>query len=246
MSGDGEPSSDGKGGGGGGLAWRRPAEASRQTRHLSKFIAQDKENVFFFPGNNIVEPLQQRSPLPLGYPRVPLQDITAILSPLNQPRGNGDEGAEGHNRPKQRKSRKKPLRPCPSLVEESAAVSSSEQVQSSEQYTLTVTETVSAVPKPSGNTATVSSSSSKIQEQSTREEIVLQLGVNESDKHVEVAAESSVNTQVKTKASSLVVTDPSPLPARDAATRSPTSRESKRRKPHTTKPTPGQNVARFR
>ncbi len=83
MSGDGEPSSDGKGGGGGGLAWRRPAEASRQTRHLSKFIAQDKENVFFFPGNNIVEPLQQRSPLPLGYPRVPLQDITAILSPLN-------------------------------------------------------------------------------------------------------------------------------------------------------------------
>jgi len=83
MSGDGEPSSDGKGGGGGGLAWRRPAEASRQTRHLSKFIAQDKENFFFFPANNIVEPLQQRSPLPVGYPRVPLQDITSILSPLN-------------------------------------------------------------------------------------------------------------------------------------------------------------------
>ncbi len=83
MSGDGEPSSDGKGGGGGGLAWRRPVQASRQTRHLSKFIAQDKENFFFFPGNNIVEPLQQRSPLPVGYPRVPLQDITAILSPLN-------------------------------------------------------------------------------------------------------------------------------------------------------------------
>jgi hypothetical protein len=108
-----------------------------------------------------------------------------------------------------------------------------------------VTETVSAVPKPSGITATVSSSS-KIQEQSTREEIVLELGVNESDKHVEVAAESSVKTQVKTKTSSLVVTAPSPPPARGAALRSPTSRESKRRKPHTTKPTPGQNVARFR
>ncbi|KAH8957396.1 hypothetical protein BDL97_07G091400 [Sphagnum fallax] len=245
MSGDGEPSSDGKGGGGGGLAWRRPAEASRQTRHLSKFIAQDKENFFFFPANNIVEPLQQRSPLPVGYPRVPLQDITSILSPLNQPRGNGDEGGEGHKRPKQRKSRKKPLLPCPSLVEESAAVSSSEQVQSSEQYTLTVTETVSAAPKPSEITTTVSSRA-KIQEQSTREEIVLELGVNESDKHVEVSAESSVKTQVKTKASSLVVTAPGAPPARGAAPRSPTSRESKRRKPHTTKPTPGQNVARFR
>ncbi len=164
---------------------------------------------------------------------------------LQQPRGNGVEGDEGHKRPKQRKSRRKPLRPCPSLVEETAAVSSSEQVQSSEQYTLTVTETVSAVPKPSGITATVSSSS-KIQEQSTTEEIVLELGVNESDKHVEVAAESSVKTQVKTKISSLVVTAPSPPPARGAAPRSPTSRESKRRKPHTTKPTPGQNVARFR
>jgi hypothetical protein len=50
---------------------------------LSKFIAQDKENFFFFPGNSIVDPQQQRSPLPVGYPRVPLQDITAILSPLN-------------------------------------------------------------------------------------------------------------------------------------------------------------------
>ncbi len=157
---------------------------------------------------------------------------------LQQPRGDGDEGSEGHKRPKQRKSRKKALRPCPSLVE-SAAVSSSEQ------NTLTVTETVSAVPKPSGITAIVSSSSN-IQEQGTREKIVLDLGVNESNNYVEVVVESSVKTQVKTKASSLVVTAPTPPPARGAATRSPTSRESKRRKPHTTKPTPGQNVARFR
>jgi hypothetical protein len=64
-----------------------------------------------------------------------------------------------------------------------------------------------------------------------------------SSKHFEVAAESSVKTQVKTKASSLVVTAPSPPPARGAAPRSPTSCESKRRKLHTTKPTPGQNVA---
>jgi hypothetical protein len=64
-----------------------------------------------------------------------------------------------------------------------------------------------------------------------------------SSKHLEVAAESSVKTQVKTKASSLVVTTPSPPPVRGAAPRSQTSRESKRRKPHTTKLTPGQNVA---
>jgi hypothetical protein len=63
-----------------------------------------------------------------------------------------------------------------------------------------------------------------------------------SSKHVEVAAESSVKTRVKTKASSLVVIAPSPPTARGAAPRSPTSCESKRRKPHTTKPT-GQNVA---
>jgi hypothetical protein len=64
-----------------------------------------------------------------------------------------------------------------------------------------------------------------------------------SSKHLEVAAESSVKTQVKTNASPLVVTTPSPPPVRGAAPRSQTSRESKRRKPHTTKPTPGQNVA---
>jgi hypothetical protein len=78
----------GKGSGGGGaaavgLAWKK-AEVRRTRRQmdLSRYIAQEKENVPVFR-SNVVEPLQ-RSPLPVGYPRLPLQDITAaILSPLN-------------------------------------------------------------------------------------------------------------------------------------------------------------------
>lgn len=76
----------GSGGGGGGavgLAWEK-AEVRRTRRQmdLSRYIAQEKENVPVFC-SNVVEPLQ-RSPLPVGYPRLPLQDITAaILSPLN-------------------------------------------------------------------------------------------------------------------------------------------------------------------
>jgi hypothetical protein len=65
------------------LAWKK-AEVRRTRRQmdLSRYIAQEKENVPVFC-SNVVEPLQ-RSPLPVGYPRLPLQDITAaILSPLN-------------------------------------------------------------------------------------------------------------------------------------------------------------------
>ncbi len=74
----------GKGSGGAavGLAWKK-AEVRRTRRQmeLSRYVAQGKENVPVFC-SNVGEPLQ-RSPLPVGYPRLPLQDITAaILSPL--------------------------------------------------------------------------------------------------------------------------------------------------------------------
>ena len=54
---------------------------TRQQVDLSRFIMQDKENMCFFP--NVTEEPAQRSPLPVGDPRAPLQDITDILSPLN-------------------------------------------------------------------------------------------------------------------------------------------------------------------
>ncbi len=72
-----------RGGAAVGLAWKK-AEVRRTRRQmdLSRYIAQEKENVPVFC-SNVGEPLQ-RSPLPVGYPRLPLQDITAaILSPLN-------------------------------------------------------------------------------------------------------------------------------------------------------------------
>ena len=56
------------------------AEARRQA-DLSSFVVQDKENFSVYTDSN-VEPAQ-RSPLPVGYPRIPLQDITDVLQPLN-------------------------------------------------------------------------------------------------------------------------------------------------------------------
>ncbi len=79
----GKGSGGASGGGAVGLAWKK-AEVRRTRRQmeLSRYVAPGKENVPVFC-SNVGEPLQ-RSPLPVGYPRLPLQDITAaILSPLN-------------------------------------------------------------------------------------------------------------------------------------------------------------------
>ncbi|KAH9532575.1 hypothetical protein CY35_18G005300 [Sphagnum magellanicum] len=55
----------------------------RRDVDLSDFNGEDKENLCVFV-DYAAESLQQRSPLPVGYPRSPLQDITEILSSLNQ------------------------------------------------------------------------------------------------------------------------------------------------------------------
>lgn len=49
---------------------------------VGEFFEEDKENMSL---EDVVEPLllHQRSPLPMGYLRSPLQDITAVLSSVN-------------------------------------------------------------------------------------------------------------------------------------------------------------------
>lgn len=46
-------------------------------RRVSKFSTADKENFNVYGGN--VGENQKKSPLPVGYPRRPLHDITAVL-----------------------------------------------------------------------------------------------------------------------------------------------------------------------
>ncbi|KAL3700397.1 hypothetical protein R1sor_018419 [Riccia sorocarpa] len=63
-------------------------------RRMSKYSPEDKENFDIFgvnPGEN-----QKRSPLPEGFPRKPLNDITAILQSLQDPAG---EGSSKHRKP---------------------------------------------------------------------------------------------------------------------------------------------------
>ncbi|CAK9868087.1 unnamed protein product [Sphagnum jensenii] len=55
----------------------------RRDVDLSDFLGEDKENLCVFV-DYAAESLQQRSPLPVGYPRSPLQDITDVLSSMNQ------------------------------------------------------------------------------------------------------------------------------------------------------------------
>lgn len=54
----------------------------RRDVDLSDFFGEDKENLCVFV-DYAAESLHQRSPLPVGYPRSPLQDITDILSSMN-------------------------------------------------------------------------------------------------------------------------------------------------------------------
>jgi hypothetical protein len=54
----------------------------RRDVDLSDFFGEDKENLCVFV-DYAAESLQQRSPLPVGYPRSPLQDITDVLSSMN-------------------------------------------------------------------------------------------------------------------------------------------------------------------
>jgi hypothetical protein len=51
---------------------------------VGDFFEEDKENIYVSL-EEVVEPLllHQRSPLPTGYLRSPLQDITAVLSSVN-------------------------------------------------------------------------------------------------------------------------------------------------------------------
>lgn len=239
----------GKGSGGAGavgLAWKK-AEVRRTRRQmeLSRYVAQEKENVPVFC-SNVGEPLQ-RSPLPVGYPRLPLQDITAaILSPLNQLREEEDESG-GHKRPKQRKAPKKKLsRPCPPVIEDLTETTS--KGQSSQQATVTVTESSSEArtserpPVPAAPEELLSGISG-IEEQGT---VVLKPINQESNTEVQLlVAESSHLLKKKTTVVATTTTPPG-LGRGAAASCSPSgSHKTKRRKP-LPKPTPGRNVARFR
>jgi hypothetical protein len=242
----GKGSGGASGGGAVGLAWKK-AEVRRTRRQmeLSRYVAPGKENVPVFC-SNVGEPLQ-RSPLPVGYPRLPLQDITAaILSPLNQLREEEDESG-GHKRPKQRKAPKKKLsRPCPPVIEDLTETTS--KGQSSQQATVTVTESSSEArtserpPVPAAPEELLSGISG-IEEQGT---VVLKPINQESNTEVQLlVAESSHLLKKKTTVVATTTTPPG-LGRGAAASCSPSgSHKTKRRKP-LPKPTPGRNVARFR
>ncbi|KAH8932957.1 hypothetical protein BDL97_18G006300 [Sphagnum fallax] len=76
----------------------------RRDVDLSDFFGEDKENLCVFV-DYAAESLQQRSPLPVGYPRLPLQDITDVLSSMNQS-AEADE-CGGYRNHKQRGNQKK-------------------------------------------------------------------------------------------------------------------------------------------
>ncbi|KAG6543226.1 hypothetical protein Mapa_015477 [Marchantia paleacea] len=67
-----------------------PDKARAGRRRVSKFTTADKENFNVFGGN--VGENQKKSPLPVGYPRRPLHDITAVLQSF-------DDQAEASTRP---------------------------------------------------------------------------------------------------------------------------------------------------
>ncbi|CAM6082704.1 unnamed protein product [Calypogeia fissa] len=65
----------------------RVGVAGRETRKkVPKFSESDKENFSVYGGDMGLN--ENKSPLPVGYPRAPLQDITAVLQPVTN---NSDE-----------------------------------------------------------------------------------------------------------------------------------------------------------
>ncbi|CAK9219595.1 unnamed protein product [Sphagnum troendelagicum] len=89
---------------------------------VGDFFEEDKENICVSL-EEVVEPLllHQRSPLPMGYLRSPLQDITAILSSVNTKEDEG--GCRRHKRPHQCRSQQNLLMQLCSPFEEVAATS---------------------------------------------------------------------------------------------------------------------------
>ncbi|CAK9882631.1 unnamed protein product [Sphagnum jensenii] len=173
------------------------------------------------------------------------QDVNNESNPFKQLREEEDESG-GHKRPKQRKTPKKKLsRPCPPVIEDLTETTS--KGQSSQQATVTVTESSSEAgpserpPVPAAPEELLSGISG-IEEQGT---VVLKPINQESNTEVQLLVAESSHL-LKKKTNVVTTTTPPSLGRGAAASCSPSgSHKTKRRKP-LPKPTPGQNVARFR
>ncbi|CAK9211922.1 unnamed protein product [Sphagnum troendelagicum] len=101
---------------------------------LSDFFGEDKENLCVFV-DYAAESLHQRSPLPVGYPRSPLQDITDVLSSMNQS-AEVDEcgGYRNHKQPGNQKKTALQQQLCCLPIGDSEGASS--QMGHSEQSTV--------------------------------------------------------------------------------------------------------------
>ncbi|KAH9567336.1 hypothetical protein CY35_03G024200 [Sphagnum magellanicum] len=216
----------------------------RREMGASDLFEEDKENMCVVSEDVVGLLSLQRSPLPLGYLRSPLQDITAVLSSLNQTKEDEDECGR-HKKCYQCRSQQKLLmQECQPFQEEVAATS----FQISPLGQCTVLE-CSESAGPSESMAPVKqelmghwSASNKVAEQSRgtiHSSLMIEKESKTQDKFNHCVA---VSLHLAKKEHRVIM--PSNL-CNGVDPNSPSSQKMKRRKPFV-KLIPGQSVPRFR